>query len=149
MSAPYPGTTVPRIIEKLLALPDEYKEETEKRNCWIRHFIESNYADKDKMCFIFEALTEVSIKQTTEYVALLVKCTKEYDIFKAIPLTPCSYSTFGSCVPLYSAWVEHLEELLQFLHGVDYIEHRTRVEELIRYYRKSIKEEEISEILRG
>lgn len=149
LSVQFPFMIVPEIIKKLLIFSDENKELLEKRDCWIKHFIECYYRDKQKMRFLFAALTEVSVAQAAEYIALLVNCTKDYDIFEAIPLTPPSYSWAGSLVPMYSSWVENLEKLLPLFTGLDYIEHKNRVQQLIEYYRKKIKEEEISDILEG
>ena len=101
------------------------------------------------MHILFAALTEISIAQAAEYIALLINCTKNYDIFEAIPLTPSSYTCSGSLVPTYSSWVENLEKLLPLFAGLDYIKHKNRVQQLIECYRKRIKEEEISDILEG
>lgn len=148
-SVPFPSMIVPEIIKKLLVFSDESKEKLKKRDRWIKHFIESYYNDAQKMCFLFEALTEISIAQAAEFIALLINCTKNYDIFEAIPLTPSSYTWSGSLVPMYSSWVENLEKLLPLFAGLDYIKHKNRVQQLIECYRKRIKEEEISDILEG
>ena len=86
-SVPFPSMIVPEIIKRLVVFSDESKERLKKRDCWVKHFIESYYNDAQKMCFLFEALTEISIAQAAEYIALLINCTKNYDIFEAIPLT--------------------------------------------------------------
>ena len=148
-SVQIPSMIVPEIIKRLFIFSGVNKEPLEKRDCWIKHFIECYYRDKQKMRFLFAALTEISIVQTAEYIALLVNCTKDYDIFEAIPLTPSSYTWSGSLVPVYSSWVENLEKLLPLFAGLDYIEHKNRVQQLIECYRKKIKEEEISDILEG
>ena len=149
LSVQFPSMIVPKIIKKLLIFSNKNKGMLEKRDCWIKHFIECYYHDKQKMHFLFAALTEISIAQTAEYIALLINCTKNYDIFEAIPLTPSSYTCSGSLVPTYSSWVENLEKLLPLFAGLDYIKHKNRVQQLIECYRKRIKEEEISDILEG
>ena len=149
LSVQFPPMIVSKIIKKLLIFSNKNKGMHEKCDCWIKHFIECYYHDKQKMHFLFAALTEISIAQAAEYIALLINCTKNYDIFEAIPLTPSSYTCSGSLVPTYSSWVENLEKLLPLFVGLDYIEHKNRVQQLIEYYRKKIKEEEISDILEG
>ena len=149
LSVQFPPMIVSKIIKKLLIFSNKNKGMHEKCDCWIKHFIECYYHDKQKMHFLFAALTEISIAQAAEYIALLINCTKNYDIFEAIPLTPSSYKCSGSLVPTYSSWVENLEKLLPLFVGLDYIEHKNRVQQLIEYYRKKIKEEEISDILEG
>lgn len=146
----FQSITVPRIIKLLLSpLNDKNEKNFEKKDCWIKHYIESNYIDKDKMRSLFGALTEISLKRTRDYIDLLVHCTEDYDIFVAIPLTPPSYSWSGSIVPIYSSWIEHLGKLLPIFSGLKYIKHKDMVLQLIDYYKNKIKEEEISDILNG
>ena len=101
------------------------------------------------MQYLFEALTEISIERAYSFIPFLIACTDDYGIFESIPLTPLSYSWSGSCVPMYSSWVEGLEKLLPILSGLKYIKHKNRVQQLIESYRIRIKEEEISDILNG
>ena len=138
---------VPQIIKTLLLSGD--KKYSEKSECWIKHQIENNYTNKEKMQYLFEALTEISIERAYSFIPFLIACTDDYDIFESIPLTPLSYSWSGSCVPMYSSWVEGLEKLLPILSGLKYIKHKNRVQQLIESYRIRIKEEEISDILNG
>ena len=76
------------------------------------------------MQYLFEALTEISIERAYSFIPFLIACTDDYDIFESIPLTPLSYSWSGSCVPMYSSWVEGLEKLLPILSGLQYIKHK-------------------------
>lgn len=142
-SLKFPSMTVPRIIKKLLS------SDNKKSDCWIKHLIEDNCTNKEKMQYLFEALTEVSIERAYSFIPLLITSSDDYEIFESIPLTPLSYSWTGSCVPLYSSWVEHLEKLLPIFSGLKYIKHKNRVQQYIDSYRNRIKEEEISDILEG
>lgn len=144
-----PTITVPRLMKMLLISPDGNRDQYEKCDRWINHFIKNNYLDKNKIQFVFEALNEDSIERSTNYIGLLVNCTEDYDIFESIPLTPLSYSWSGSSVPMYSSWIDHFEKLLPFFSGLKYIKHKNRVQQLIEYYRNRIKEEEISDIIEG
>ena len=146
-SLTFPSMAVPQIIKTLLLSGD--KKYCEKSECWIKHQIENNYTNKGKMQYLFEALTEISIERAYSFIPFLIACTDDYDIFESIPLTPLSYSWSGSCVPMYSSWVEGLEKLLPILSGLKYIKHKNRVQQLIKSYRIRIKEEEISDILNG
>lgn len=146
-SLTFPSMTVPRIIKMLLLSSD--KKYSEKSECWIKHQIENNCTNKGKMQYLFEALTEVSIERAHSFIPFLIACTDDYGIFESIPLTPLSYSWSGSCVPMYSSWIEDLEKLLPILSGLKYIKHKNRVQQLIESYRIRIKEEEISDILNG
>lgn len=147
-STSVPSMTVPGIIKQILGHADAMRE-ADKRDTWVKHFIKSFCNDKNKMLYVFEAIAEISVELSAKYIAYLIECTDEYDIFRAIPLTPRSYSCSGSCVPLYSSWVEHLQNLLPLFSGLNFLEHKNRVQQLITDYRKRIKEEEISDILNG
>lgn len=147
-SLPFPSMTVPSIIKQFLTRPAG-KEEYNKCDTWITHLIETYYTDKRKMQFLFEALTEISIERSAKYIALLVNCTEDYDVFDSISLIPSSWSWSGSRVPMYSSWVDHLEKLLSLFSGLKYIKHKGKVLTLIEYYRNKIKEEEISDIIEG
>lgn len=147
ISSPYSYRTVPQIIKKLLTVcGTKYSEKSE---CWIKHLIEKNNANKEIMEYLFEALTEMSIEWAYSFIPFFISYTDDYDTFEAIPLTPRSYSWTGSCVPIFSSWVERLEKLLPIFTGLKFMKHKNRVCELINMYRDRIKEEEISDILNG
>ena len=103
---------------------------------------------KNRNAWLFAYFHEISIERAYSFIPFLIACTDDYDIFESIPLTPLSYSWSGSCVPMYSSWVEGLEKLLPILSGLKHIKHKNRVQQLIESYRIRIKEE-ISDILNG
>ena len=146
-SLTFPSITVPPLINKLLKAGN--KKHSEKSESWIQHLIENNCSNKEIMQYLFEALIEISIEYAYSFIPFLIACTDDYGIFESIPLTPLSYSWSGSCVPLYSSWVEHLEKLLPIFSGLKFIKHKNRVQQLIESYRIRIKDEEISDILNG
>lgn len=72
-----------------------------------------------------------------------------FEDFKRIPLTPISWSCFGSAVPMYSDWIEYFKSLLHNLTGLKWINHKNHIEKEITYLKKRIESEQIDEILRG
>ena len=149
-SASFPTMIVPRIIKLILdPLNDQDNDCLEKKDCWIKHYIDMNCTKIEKIGYLFEALSEISIERAREYIVYLVECNDNYAIFEAIPLTPLSYSWSGSSVPLYSSWVEQLEQLLPCFSGLKFIKHKARVQQVIESYRNRIKAEEIADIING
>ena len=142
----YPSMTVPNIIKRLLDFSGK-GDKADKCNQWIKHFIKNYFSEIDKMQYMFEAIVETSVEQSVRYIAFLLECTDDYDIFEAIPLTPLSYSWSGSCVPMYSAWIDQLQRILSLLGGYKFLKHKGRVQQMIQYYRQRIEEEEISDII--
>ena len=141
-----PSIKVPAIIKRIIVFSGK---NAEKCDNWVRHFIICNCNNKDKIRFLFEAIAEESISDSSKYISLLVNANDNYDIFEEIPLTPLSYSWSGSVVPMYSSWINQLENLLPLFSGLKYIKHKNRVQQLIKAYRERIREEEIADILGG
>ena len=145
----YPTISVPQILKLSLEPLGRNNDLKEKVDCWVKHYIERHFNDSLKMDCLFEALTETSMSLAMEYIPVFVRCTDDYELFKKIPLTPRSFSWSGSCVPMYSKWIDNLNGLLPHFSGLRYIRHKERVQELIRVYRNKIQEEEIFDILYG
>lgn len=144
-----PSMEVPNIIKLFILIPDIEKELSIRRNEWIRHYIKENCFNIHKMEYLFSALADLSIDLRKAFLKLFITCNNDYEIFKALPLIPTSYSWSGSAVPLYSSWINYLNSLLPSFPGISFINHKKRVEELIKAIRVDIKKEEISNILRG
>lgn len=143
-----PSFSVPQIIKKLITHKDS-KKYIKKTDVWIKHQIECFCMNKDRMSYLFDALTKISVEYAYKYIPVLISATDNYDVFESISLTPSSYSWSGSRVPLYSLWVDKLEQLLPLFSGLKYIKHKSRVQQLIESFRRRIKEEEISDIING
>ena len=86
---------------------------------------------------------------TKKYIEVFCSCNDDFELFKALPLTPMSSSWSGSAVPMYSSWGTHLESLLPLFPGLKFLKHKKLVEERIESLHKKIIQEEISDILEG
>lgn len=137
------------ILKRLLVLQKEDSSIQEKCDKWIEHYIEKHCNEKEKMHDLFAALSETSMTVACQFFKELPKYSVDIHTFKSLPLVPLSYSWSGSCVPLYSSWIDHLERLLPSFSGLEYLEHKKTIMDKIEHLRYAIKEEEISDIIEG
>lgn len=101
------------------------------------------------MEYLFEALTNSAMHKLRKYLEVFCRSNKDYSVFEKIPLTPRTYSYYGSTIPLYSSWIKNLHELLDLFSGIDFIWHKKRVEDRIASLQEIIRAEEISDIIEG
>ena len=116
---------------------------------WIRHYICTFSNDVLRIRLLFAAVSELTSERRLEYMKLFLAYNQRFDIFKEIPLFPETYSWSDSAVPLLSSWIDSLQNLLPTLTGLQFIEHKKRVESEIEDLRRYIEDEEIRNILRG
>ena len=139
---------MPDIIKQFLIV-SEGRDNSIKIESWVKHYIVRHNHDAVPMYCLFSALSQLSIGQLAKYLEVFIENNKDFSLFEIIPLTPTSWSWSGSEVSLYSSWIAHLESLLPLFHGIDFVEHKRRVENMIESYRKQIKDAEIMEVLKG
>ena len=137
---------MPDIIKQFLIVSEGSKNGI-KIESWVKHYIVTHSHEAVSMICLFSALSQLNIGQLAKYLEVFIENNKDFSLFEKIPLTPTSWSWSGSVVPLYSSWITHLESLLPLFHGIAFIEHKRRVENLIEHYRKLIRAEEIREVL--
>ena len=68
----------------------------------------------------------------------------DYSYFKRLPLES---SMWDASVPAMKKRIEYLLSLIPMLSGVEYIEHRLRVEKEIQVWEDRIKKEEVDQLL--
>ena len=139
---------MPDIIKQFLIAPENSNNQT-KIESWIKHYIAIHSHDSVPMICLFLALSQLSIEQSAKYIEVFLEHNQDFSFFERIPLIPDSWSCSGSAVPLFSSWITHLESLLPLFHGLAFIEHKKRVENLIEHCREQIRAEEIREVLKG
>lgn len=119
----------------------------EKRDIFIKQFIENNSENIEYMYYIFNVISKMKIESRIDYFKVFLHFNKDIDCFRQIPLLPRSHSYIGSIIYLYENWIEYLNQLLSLFNGLDWLEHRKYIEQKIELYREKIKEEELYEIL--
>lgn len=137
---------MPDIIEQFMIFSAK-DDNGSKTETWIAHYIVTHSHEPVPMFCLFSALVRSDINQMEKYLEIFIENNKDFKLFEQIPLTPDFYSWTGSIVPLYLSFITNLEALLPLFHGIDFIEHKKRVEDHIQYYRNQIKAEEAEEAL--
>ena len=136
-------------LKSILQSSDNNPELSEKQDTLIRNCIQSYSDDTIKMSSLFEVISDFTEERKISYWQLFFKYNKSYDDFKELPLRPSSWGYSGSAVPLYDKWITFLEQLRPCFVGLDWIDHKKRIEDEIGYLKKDIEEERIRNILMG
>ena len=84
-----------------------------------------------------------------EFILKFLKYNKNIADFKKIYLFPKSEFWSGSKIPIILEKIEFLESLKDILKGIDYIEHKSYVMDLIRILKKEIEEAELDDYNNG
>lgn len=148
-SAKYPTWFVPRIIKQFLILPENRSDLEAKKMSWLHHYIAANSQNEIKMRCLFDALSDLSPDLRRDCVGWFIKENHSYEMFKTLSILPTSWGGFGSQIPIYKGWIDFLNSLLPFFHGIEFINHKKLVLDKIDGVQAMIQQEEISEFIEG
>lgn len=148
-SAKYPTWFVPRIIKQFLILPEKRSDLEAKKMSWLHHYIAANSQNELKMECLFDALSDLSPDLRRDCVGWFIKENHSYEMFKNLSILPTSWGGFGSQIPIYKGWIDFLNSLLPFFHGIEFINHKKLVLDKIDGVQAMIQQEEISEFIEG
>ena len=98
---------------------------------------------------LFDALSDLSIDLRRDCIEWFVKENHSYEMFKNLSILPSSWGGFGSQIPIYKGWIDFLNSLLPFFHGIEFINHKKLVLDKIDGVQAMIQQEEISEFIEG
>lgn len=98
---------------------------------WIKSYIKAISNDIDCLNLIFQVVMSNFRTNTGEFILYFLNINKNIEIFKEIALFPTSKSWSGSEVPLIEKEIIFLNELIDSINGIDYIEHKAYLKELI------------------
>jgi len=114
---------------------------------WIESYIENNYMEDNKMKTIFTIINIAFEKQKLSFILKALNYIKDAKKFKKIPLFPLSYSFSGSEIPIIDERIEFIENLIDQVKGIEFIEHRAYLKEKKLYLEKRRSEIEKKEFL--
>ncbi|HBY21247.1 MAG: hypothetical protein A2Y24_00570 [Clostridiales bacterium GWE2_32_10] len=97
----------------------------------IKEYINKNCRDVDKLVVIFEVINEVLKTNKKELVLYLLSKNKDIEVFKSIPLFSWSSSWSSSEVPMIENKINYLNTLIDALNGIDYIEHKAYIKDIV------------------
>ena len=120
----------------------------ERKEMWIREYIYKHAYNEDKIKDIFDVIVAAFPDKRLEYIKEFLGKNSNVDIFKTISLFPSFRSWSGSEVPLIEKDIEFLERLVDEIFGMDYLEHKLYIKELIsrhKRYKQTVLENEYIE----
>ena len=145
----YPTCELSDIFDISLSPVKNNPELSFKQDALILHCIRLFNNDAIKMHCLFVPITGMDNDRKTKYIKFFIDCNKNIENFKELPLAP-NHSNFHSSIALqYREWIRYLKELFPYLTGVDFLEHKKHIENLIECFEKHAKSAERREILQG
>lgn len=113
----------------------------------LEDFIAKEGNDSEFMRFIFGPIAHFEADRKKKFIGSFLNKNKSYEVFEQLPLEPDSWSWSGSAVPLIAGRIEFLESLLLLLGGIDFLQHKKYVEEIIEGHKKWLEAEKKSDFL--
>lgn len=98
---------------------------------WIKSYIKINSDNVDYLKLIFRIVMSTLKPYRIEIILYFLNVNKNIEIFKLISLFPTVMSWSGSEVPLIEKEISFLNQLIDNISGIDYIEHKAYLKELI------------------
>lgn len=145
----FPDINMPTLIQDLLKMTSANDLASERSKQWGSHFIKEHCHCITEMNYFLEAIADFPNEEKKEYISLFLNYNQSYNNFEHLHLLPNSSSWSGSCVPLFSGRIEYLRSLLSLLHGIAFLKHKQHIEKLIKFVQEDMKQNQISDILRG
>lgn len=94
----------------------------ERQDTWVKNYIRDNYEDTKSIKRLFEVI-QASFSNKIDYYLEFLKCSKDVDRFKLLPLSPLSYTWSGSEVPLIDKRINFVDDLINLIKGIEFIDH--------------------------
>ena len=135
-------------LSRLLGTDDASETWTASRDTWISHFIETYHNNMKLIQMLFDALGEIPVESLRKHVLLITRLNKDPKLFSSINIEPQSGGALGiSLVPELERRIEFLESLLPHFTGIDYLQHKLKIEQRIRTLKQRIEQELVNETI--
>jgi len=119
----------------------EPKEITLKKSDFFRNAVTNNATDINFMCFIFNAAQFLSEEFRRELLGLFIGANTKFEDFQTLDYELTTRSWSGSRVPILEREKNFLESLLPLFSSIQFLEHKSYVENQIEGKLKSIEYE--------
>ena len=106
----------------------------------------THYDDERKMYLLFTAISAFPPERRKPCILHFIKVNPSFDAFEKIPLEG---SSWAGGLPYMGAQITFLRSLLSHFVGLDYLYHKQRVNEDIKFWERQIEDVQIEEMLRG
>ncbi len=119
-----------------------------KRTDLLKEVVNERSTDKDYMAFLFDGIMRLDDELCRQILGCFLQKNKVLNDFRNIFTCPSSWPVMGSGVPAYSKAKELVESLLPLTSGLDFLDHREYLEQVIESCDRSIESEKKSDFLR-
>lgn len=118
-----------------------------RKETLLLDYIKNNINNESKIIYIFNVISELSKSTRSRCIKHLAKLDVDFSIFKNIRFEPSSWGGWtGSLIPQLQTKIDFLHDLLPHFTGIQFIEHRAKIEQMIENYKGNIIQEELDEI---
>ncbi|WP_010296712.1 hypothetical protein [Clostridium senegalense] len=114
---------------------------------WIKNYIKKFLNNVDYLNLIFQVVMAVFTANRQELLLYFLDMNTDIEAFKSIELFPRFKCWSGSEVPLIEEEISFLSELINSINGIDYIEHKAYLKELILSKEKQKQQALVGEYL--
>lgn len=115
---------------------------------WILNKLRDNSGNIDIVNKILDGVNAVYSSWKADAIVEYLKFDQDIDHFKQLHLLPMSESWSGSEIPVINRRIASLESIRDSLYGLEYIDHKAYIDDLIRSkekYREEVKRQEYLE----
>lgn len=119
-----------------------------RKKDWILNKLRENAGDIEIVNKLLDGINTVYSSWKTEALVDYLKYDRDIDHFKQLHLLSMSASWSGSEIPVINRRIASLESIRDSLYGLEYIEHKAYIDDLIRSkekYREEVKKQEYLE----
>lgn len=112
---------------------------SERVRTWIKHTINKNYINKNKMISLFEYICQLDTETKIESLLYFISKNNNIEDFKVLNIEPITRTWSGSEIPLLEKDIETYKKLLENIKGIKFIKHEKYLKERIEILKKEIK----------
>jgi hypothetical protein len=110
-----------------------------RMEAFITDYIKKHSQDRQRMVFIFSAITECFPAERLRYLRLFLSVNQDPDTFECLSIEPRSWGGTGSMVPVFEKKIKFLESILPLLSTSDFLKHKLHVNNLILQWKERIE----------
>ena len=135
------------VMEQLLLHKTNPDAVAERQNKWIFDTIEKYHKDQQRMSGLFAAISEQSSFVRKIALEKFLGLNSDFSHFESIQLEASHWEGWGSLIPCIEERIDYLTSILPLLSGIDYLNHKQKVEQDIESLKYQILQEEIKELI--
>lgn len=137
------------MLVNLLFAKTEDEKISSRQKRWLSEKLKDTVKDIEQSKRIIGIIATVREDWKLEFILTFLELNKNIDDFKKINLFSKLESWCGSKIPMIIEKIDFLEYLRDTLKGIDYIEHKSYVVDLIRLLKEEIEEAELDDYNNG